>query len=278
MSDNPALDAAATPAPQPDGCGPVLRAAREHAGISLEQAAGSVKMPVRVLQALENEEWSSLGAPVFARGQLRSYARFLKVDVAAYLERSNLERVQPLELVSRAHTPRYQRVLESLARRAVYVVLTAAIAVPVWVATQWEMEDLSPQRTAALDVAAAGPDDASSPQRGLPGGDRRDQASPVVASLSPMPRVVNNGLRLSTKEDTWIEIEGDGGRSLEKGLLKAGEERSFREGEVTRVVLGNAAAVEVQQAGRTVDLTPYQQANVARFAVSSDGSLVSIAH
>lgn len=264
--------------PRPESCGAALREARERAKISLEQAAGEVKMPVRVLQALEHEEWSSLGAPVFARGQLRSYARFLKVDLAPYLEHSNLEHVQPVELVSRTHTPRYQRVLESLARRAVYVVLTAAIAVPVWVATQWDMEELSPQRTAALDVTGAGSEAANSPRRASPGGNRGEQASPVVASLSPLPRVANSGLRLNAREDTWIEIEGDSGRSLEKGLLKAGEERTFRKGEVSRVVLGNAAAVEVQQAGRTVDLTPYQRANVARFAVSSDGSLVPIAH
>ena len=44
-----------------------------------------------------------------------------------------------------------------------------------------------------------------------------------------------------------------------------------------RLVLGNAAAVEVQQAGSTVDLTPYKRANVARFTVSSDGSLAPVA-
>ena len=43
------------------------------------------------------------------------------------------------------------------------------------------------------------------------------------------------------------------------------------------MVLGNAAAVEVQQSGSTVDMTPYKRANVARFAVSSDGSLVPVA-
>jgi cytoskeleton protein RodZ len=43
------------------------------------------------------------------------------------------------------------------------------------------------------------------------------------------------------------------------------------------VVLGNASAVEVQQAGSTVDIAPYRRANVARFTVSSDGSLAPVA-
>jgi len=47
---------------------------------------------------------------------------------------------------------------------------------------------------------------------------------------------------------------------------------------VARMVLGNASAVEVQQAGTIVDLSPYQRANVARFTVSSDGSVVPVSH
>ncbi len=278
MSELEALDSAAAVAPLLQGCGTALRASREQAGITLAQAAGEVKMPVRVLHAIEQESWAELGAPVFLRGQLRSYARFLKVDLAPYLQHSSLDRVAPQELVSRAHTPRYQRLLESLARRAVYVVLTAAIAVPVWVATQWDMEELSPQRTASLEVVTPGAGSGSLVPAVQSDASSGEQASPVLASLSALPRGATSGLRVRTSADSWIEVEGHAGASLDKGLLKAGEERSYRKGEVRRVVLGNAAAVEVQHAGRTVDLTPYQRANVVRFTVSSDGSLVPMTH
>ena len=62
----------------------------------------------------------------------------------------------------------------------------------------------------------------------------------------------------------------------ELATLKAGTERSFEAAQIGRVVLGNAAAVEVQTSGSTVDMTPYKRANVARFTVSSDGSLVPV--
>ena len=42
------------------------------------------------------------------------------------------------------------------------------------------------------------------------------------------------------------------------------------------VVLGNAAAVRVTRDGAEVDLTPFRRANVARFALSSDGSLAPV--
>jgi len=261
-----------------EGCGSLLRQARERAGLTLQEVGSQLKMPVRVVQALEEENWQVLGAPVFLRGQLRSYAKLLKVDIEPYLERVDLQGVRPAELVSRSHTPRYQRVLESVARRAVYVVITAAIAVPVWVATQSHLKESS-QTTASLDVVpasavsagqSAGADKSSPSVAGV-------QAAPYVASLTPLPRNGGNGLSLRMTGDSWVQIDAPGGANLEYGLLKAGEERSFRSGEVGRVVLGNAAAVEVQQGGSTVDLTPYKRANIARFAVSSDGSLAPVA-
>jgi len=259
------------------GCGSVLRQAREDAGMSRQDAASQLKMPERVLKSLEDENWQQLGAPVFVRGQLRSYARLLKIDIDPYLEQAQLQPIRPAELVSHSHTPRYQRVMESIARRAVYVVITAAIAVPVWVATQSHIGEGDSRTTASLDVVPndavpAGPDDQVPQQQAA-----RPQAAPYVASLTPLPRNNGNGLTLRMTGDSWVQVVGTDGGTLEKGLLKSGEERSFRNGQVARVVLGNASAVEVQHAGSTVDMTPYKRANVARFAVSSDGSLAPVA-
>lgn len=84
-------------------------------------------------------------------------------------------------------------------------------------------------------------------------------------------------LNLRFRGESWVQITAPDGTSIEKALLKAGDERSYSKGQVGRIVLGNAAAVEVQHAGSTVDLTPFQRANVARFAVSSEGSLAPVA-
>jgi cytoskeleton protein RodZ len=260
------------------GCGSVLKKAREDAGISRQDAAGQLKMPERVLKSLEEENWQQLGAPVFIRGQLRSYARLLKVDIDPYLQQAQLQPIRPAELISHSHTPRYQRLMESVARRAVYVVITAAIAVPVWVATQSHIGEGDSQTTASLDVvpseAVTASGDGLTPQQQAAA---RTQSAPYVASLTPpLPRNNGNGLTLHMTGDSWVQVTGIDGGTLEKGLLKSGEERSFRHGQVGRVVLGNASAVEVQQAGSTVDLAPYKRANVARFAVSSDGSLAPV--
>jgi cytoskeleton protein RodZ len=256
----------------------VLKQAREDAGISRQDAASQLKMPERVLKSLEEENWQQLGAPVFVRGQLRSYARLLKVDIDPYLQQTQLEPIRPAELISHSHTPRYQRLLESVARRAVYVVITAAIAVPVWVATQSHIDqDDDSRTTASLDVVPSEVVATTSQTPQQQQAAARRQAAPYVASLTPLPRNNGNGLILRMSGDSWVQITGPDGDTLEKGLLKSGEERSYRNGQVSRVVLGNASAVEVQQAGSTVDIAPYKRANVARFTVSSDGSLAPVA-
>ena len=81
------------------------------------------------------------------------------------------------------------------------------------------------------------------------------------------------GLSLHFSGDSWIEILDREGGTLEQALVHDGDERRFDAGEVGAVVLGNASVVEVRQQGRVADLTPFLRANVARFTVSSDGSL-----
>lgn len=262
---------------QLQGCGALLHQAREAAGIRLADAAAELKMPARVLEAIEQENWPQLGAPVFIRGQVRSYAKLLKVDVEPYLQQAQFHGVQVAELVSHSHVPRYRRVMESAARRAVYVVITAAIAVPVWFATQSQVGRSGSQTTASLDVvpASTGSQAAGTVNPTKPA---RPQAAPYMASLAPIPRASADVLTLRMTGDSWVQVNAPDGSSVEQGLLKSGEQRSFRAGEIGRVVLGNAAAVEVQQAGSTVDMTPYERANVARFTVSSDGSLAPVAN
>lgn len=272
------------------GCGQQLREAREAAGLSIDDVGSRLRMPVHVVQALESEQWQRLGAPVFVRGQLRSYARLLGVDLEPLLQTAQIAPVQPVELISHTHTPPLRRMLENATRRMVYVVITAGLAVPVWYATRSHFADDGGPSTASLDVVPGTPsttvaatatpaNGAAAPVPAAPAATRpAPSAAPYIASLTPMPRPTaepeKNSLSLSFQGDSWVQILAPDGTPVEKALLKAGETRTYAPGQVGRVVLGNASAVQVQQSGSTVDLTPFRRANVARFAVSSDGSVV----
>ena len=71
--------------PAPDGPGARLRAARENAGLSLDQAAQQLKLAPRQVQALEDEDFAQLPGRTFARGFVRNYARLLNLDADGLL-------------------------------------------------------------------------------------------------------------------------------------------------------------------------------------------------
>jgi cytoskeleton protein RodZ len=257
------------------GVGLRLRKAREAAGLSLEHVAAQLHMPARVVQSLEEEDWSRLGAPVFVLGQLRSYSRLLGLSTSTTVAASGVAPIEPPALVPRSYTPRMHRLLEQGTRRMVYIVITAAIVVPVWLATKPHLNSNRPATVQSLDAPAGG-----AQGLGTTASVQRPAAeAPVVASLTPSlaPRPsAQPTLTLRFSGDSWIQVQAPDGRTLEKSLVLAGSTRTYVAGEVGRVTLGNASAVAVQQGDRAQDLTPFRRANVARFQVSSDGSLAPV--
>ena len=54
-----------------------FRHCREKQRMSLESVAQQLKLPVAILEAIEREDWARLGAPIFVRSYVGSYAKFL---------------------------------------------------------------------------------------------------------------------------------------------------------------------------------------------------------
>ena len=80
---------------------------------------------------------------------------------------------------------------------------------------------------------------------------------------------------IRTSGESWLDVVAPDGSTLEKGLLPTGSERRFAAAQVAHLTIGNAGSVELLDHGRNVDLASFARANVARFTVSSDGSLVA---
>ena len=260
------------------GCGEQLRQARNAAGLSIETVSNRSKMPVRVIQAIEDENWDTLGAEVFIRGQLRSYARLLDVDLEPQLQQGGHVAATTLPpLVSHAHTPPLRRMVEQLGRRAVYIALTVVIVAPVIFASRSHLGGGGSSSTVkSLDnypVPAQPVADKSAP---APAAAQRTPVIASMASITPPAATAAPALELVFSGDSWVQVYAVDGSTLEKGLLTSGERRRYESGQVGRVVLGNSSAAQVIQDGKPVDLTAFSRANVARFTLSSDGSLAPV--
>ena len=78
--------------------GETLRAARLAKGVSLDQAAAATRIRRSALHALEAEDFDALPAPVYTRGFLLNYARYLGLIAAEIVEeydRQQRTRAQP---------------------------------------------------------------------------------------------------------------------------------------------------------------------------------------
>lgn len=251
------------------GCGARLKQAREAAGLGIDDVAAKLHMPARIVRSLEAEDWSRLGAPVFVRGQVRSYSRLMGLTTAPMMDALvDVGPVEPSRLVSRTHTPQAQWWAEQVGRRLVYIVLTLFLVVPAWVATRQHLSNTGDD-AAPLDLPVNPTRQAA---QALPAKPRT-----VVASMAPVPvaQAPVGEIVIRTRGESWITVTALDGSSLDKGLVPANSERRYAAAQVARLTIGNASAVDVENHGRNVDMGGFARANVARFTVSSDGSLVA---
>jgi cytoskeletal protein RodZ len=70
-----------------EAIGEQLRAARTKLGLTPAAAAARLHLRTSFVEAMEREDWHALGAPVYARGFLRNYAKLVGLDPQPLLER-----------------------------------------------------------------------------------------------------------------------------------------------------------------------------------------------
>lgn len=75
-----------TPVKDRQGPGPKLRQARDDAGRSLGELAAEMHVGVTHLEAIEVNDYSSLGGRPYVKSYIRAYARCLELDPEPYLE------------------------------------------------------------------------------------------------------------------------------------------------------------------------------------------------
>src|SRR6266852_6795707 len=126
--------------------GEELRREREIRGISLKEIADATKISKRFLEAIERNDHRTLPAPVFTRGFIREYARYLGLNCDEIVNRYNfaaagddrIEKSPHLERLAHRDVPQKKGIPPPYARidRNVYVLLliVAILAAATFVA------------------------------------------------------------------------------------------------------------------------------------------------
>ncbi|MBV8030056.1 MAG: helix-turn-helix domain-containing protein [Betaproteobacteria bacterium] len=273
--------------PEALGVGRALSEARAAQGLAIADISHQLKFMPRQLEALENERFDLLPGPTIARGMVRTYARFLKLDPEPLLERM-AGRVDPRDATPQLAARYSQPVpFADHGRRStlVYLSLSAAIlAIAAGVLYEWKRE-----RPAADFVAAAAPESAeasAAPAQAAPVAPPGPIASaapvaiaapssaaplsgsvPVSAPSAEPKTTGSHRMVFRFQEEAWIEVTDGAGRLLASSLNAAGSERVIQGRPPFSLVIGNASHVKLTYNEKDVDLQPHVRVEVARFTL-----------
>jgi len=240
-----------------------FRAAREARGLSLSDVAEQIRIRSVYLAAIEDENWSTIGAPVYIRGFLRTYGRFLGLDTEEIVSEFNGTTPEPAVSTTSAsqkgtflNEPPPPRHLSPLLWVA-SVVAVALIAYVFYSALtlhrhQEQTVATLPSNTPEAVAAATASDAAAASAQPGSGTPSLSPAADGSASPSASPTTAPGGpsldLRLSSA--SWVRVTVDGNVSME-GTFPAGTERLFH-GKTAVLRIGNAGGAEVLVDGKSV--------------------------
>jgi len=219
--------------------GEEFRSAREARGLTLSDVAEQIHIRSVYLNAIENEDWKSIGAPVYVRGFIRTYARYLGKDAEDAVGRFN--QTSPVERpvvpsASAATLSDNERTGPSL---WAVVATLVAVALVGFVGYEW-WQYAHPAGASAIARAT------QAPQPAATGAESQAPAATVSVRPSAAPRasgVAPHQLALRLTQRSWLLVVVDGKQQLE-GIFPAGTVRTFK-GNVADVRAGNAGGVVV---------------------------------
>jgi cytoskeletal protein RodZ len=223
--------------------GDEFRSAREARGLTLSDVAEQIHIRSVYLNAIENEDWQSIGAPVYVRGFIRTYARFLALESEAAVAQFN--QTIPAERPAPANLPIQDERERSGPSPWALIGVVIALALSGFAGYEWWSFSQG-NSAGTVSVATAAPAPSVTPVA--------QPAAPPAGSqaASPAPTALPNlhhALEIRLTQRSWLRVSVDGATQLE-GIYPAGTVRTFT-GKLADVRVGNAGGVTI-----TVDRRP----------------------
>lgn len=267
-----------------------LRRQREAREVSLREIADKTKISFRYLEAMEDDRFDLLPAPVFARGFLREYARYVGLNpdevlnsfLAAQQRAAGLEgsataggssagnggkstslgpNPENLSSADRSLSP------AALAIGAIAAVVAIALLV-AWLL--WRHPGDAGDGTGATGEPSSTSDSASPaaassafPQTPTPSADSAaSNATPQTLPANPAPPAAALRLALDFTGDCWVEARVDGKSRVSEKRVQ-GESLEIEAEREIQLTLGDAGVVEAHLNGQPYAL-PRERGSVVR--------------
>ncbi len=304
MSEAPSVqlasdDADATP-------GALLKRERERAALTVQQAAEDLHLDPWIIQAIEDNRFLALGAPVYARGHLRKYATRLGLPVDDIVSRYEAlqDRPQETDPIPAAVAAPIRPPRRSLKGPAWIAFAIAVIAGVAYFAFEFFLSHrdaassraLTPSSTSTIVEAPASPtptaeraepdstlpaeDSLAQPQSttsddapSVPEAAASERAAPELATNEPNATAASVRVRIEFTGESWAEVYDATGARLLFGMGTPQRVHTLVGVPPIQVNLGAVSAVRLQVNGESAVIPRRDGRESARFTIDSDGNL-----
>jgi cytoskeletal protein RodZ len=223
------------------------------------------------LQSIEDEDWAAIAAPVYVRGFLRTYARFLGLDPEASVEAYN----EAIDQADRVASGPLRVTPNRRSGPSLWLIVAALAAIILVVFVGYSYYKLQTGTDATQTATNPGvpgiPTDSPAPGLGaatdaaaspaaategspVPGASDSATAGPDDALATPQasPSATPGGRTLEVRltQVSWIRVAVDG-KPLLEGTFPAGTQKAFH-GKSASIRTGNAGGVDVTVNGKDV--------------------------
>ncbi len=284
--------------------GALLVNARKAASLSQVDVAEQINLPLRIVKALEADDFDNLPEATYIRGYLRNYARIVGINADLLINTFKEQHHQEPEVITPIRSKQSYDPAILWSTAAVFTILVGLVVT-------WWFES-NPVTTPSVELVSnestAKTNTEMKQDFKHPLGSKDESAVAEVHDELPVPMIdhqtsemnnpsvvdvitedqqqamedesrnpnlvsLNDGAQMLTVtyvEKSWTEIRDADANTLMQGLIEPGVVRNLRGKPPFEVFLGNAPGVVIEVNGLYFDHSQYNRSNrTARFQVSS---------
>jgi transcriptional regulator with XRE-family HTH domain len=227
------------------GVGEALAAAREEAGLTVEDVSRSTRIRGELVRRIEAGDYEACGGAVYARGHIRSIAAALGLDPAPFLadfdrEHGNVAPPAAREIFEREVVAMPER---SGTTRTPPKALTAAVLLIVALVSLCNTNNTPPDDPGVRALTSSSP--TPKPSTAV-----TPSARPTQDAIAG--QVPGSGVFLRVKvvnSRSYVTVRADG-KTIFQGLMQFPSQKDFTAKKTIHLVIGNAAAVQLVVNGR----------------------------
>lgn len=258
--------------------GAYLKSVREEKGYSIAEVSKNTKISPAVLRALEEGLLDNID-PVYLKGFLKMYCRFLRVDwqefskeypvttAAKYAHPSLPRGASPMTPDAKESASPWKGIKNSLVsfilekKKIILISLWLAVGAlfmalifrgcrPSAARTQKAVVTLSPKKPSKITTPAQSAPPLTPPKIAAQAEEKKiPPVSPAQTPASKESKPKEITLVIRAKEQSFIKVKVDG-RTIYQGLLRKGNAESWSAKDKIELYVGNAAAVALEVDGK----------------------------